>query len=88
MVRSLRSTDCSTQPSLAAISALVNPSIFPRATARRVASRKQVEEAVVLVGHLRRELGGRFRARAISSAPRPSRSVRLTRPPPATSRPW
>ena len=37
IARSLRSTVFSTQPSLAAISSLVKPSIFQRATARRVA---------------------------------------------------
>ena len=55
--RSLRSTVDTTTPSRAAISALVSPSIFQTATARKLVP-EAVEQAPALVGHQGGELGG------------------------------
>ena len=47
-------------PSLAAISALVSPSIFQTATVRNVLVPQAVEQSPALVGHQGGELGGRL----------------------------
>ena len=62
IARSLRSTVCGTHPSLAAISTLVYPSIFQRATVRSDSSGSRAEQPLTLLGHLRRQLGRRLRS--------------------------